>query len=358
MTSKNPTSIQRFLLRMPHVGRQISDTGWQSIEALAARQLNEIQDLYNSDVVSLDGTDYHFTFDFQPCVEYYNDQYKRHKIFEETGDWSVWGYRSNDRADCFIECRVTRSTTEKNYDHTESILRFFIYEIFLVMCIVNPGVFNLDGADLVNVPEQRSVDGRPISYNLNVSANLPENYHYEAIKHPWMRQVDIGIDDARGWIKNAHPRFTMVGENPASRCLMAIINMCQGSSYSGASAAWAFNGLESLLDCRPGENRAALLRRITTILELNAAEAKGLRKVIGDLYDIRSAFVHGGLLTLHPVQDEVLDKRVDEESLRIMKAMDRGITLIISVLRMLVAKGMTWPVFEEKMRDKDTSGIA
>ena len=121
------------------------------------------------------------------------------------------------------------------------------------MCITIPGLFNLEGADLIDVPEKRSVYGSVISHDVTASSTFSENYHYELERHPWLPVFQVDAVQTYAWLQRVLPRFSMLADNPASKAVLALLYLCKGDAYSGAGAAWLFNGLEALFQCGPGE---------------------------------------------------------------------------------------------------------
>jgi hypothetical protein len=66
-----------------------------------------------------------------------------------------------------------------------------------------------------------------------------------------------------------------------------------------------------------------------------------------DLYDLRSAIVHGGYQITHPMHDAGLDKRVMDSFVRETRATDYGYALLISAVQKAIVKGWKYPRFAE-----------
>ena len=115
---------------------------------------------------------------------------------------------------------------------------------------------------------------------------------------------------------------------------------------------WLFYAFESLLQTRVGENFSSLLGRLTSLLGANEQEAKLMKKKLRSLYDIRNGIVHGGLEVSHPIHDESLDKRVDENYLRLSDAADFGYAILLASIQKTIEQGWSYPVFEEKLAGK------
>jgi hypothetical protein len=92
-----------------------------------------------------------------------------------------------------------------------------------------------------------------------------------------------------------------------------------------------------------------MIYRIITLLELDEKQSKILRSKLRTLYDIRSAIVHGGFEVSHPMHNEVLDRRIDENYERISGAAEYAITTLIAAIQNTIGRGWKFPSFVEKL---------
>ena len=67
------SSMHRFLLRLPRMGREISDTNWQEIEPEAVKQIRSLQTLINSELIDFERRRYKLTFDLEPAALHFQN---------------------------------------------------------------------------------------------------------------------------------------------------------------------------------------------------------------------------------------------------------------------------------------------
>src|SRR5665647_703428 len=118
---------------------------------------------------------------------------------------------------------------------------------------------------------------------------------------------------------------------------------------SPIEVVWLFYAFESLLQTRAGENFSSIVRRLCLLLDADEKQAVFVRKKMRDLYDIRSAIVHGGLEITHPMHDEGTDKRAEKSFMQIMRATDYGHAFLIAAIQKTVLKGRKFPMFNETL---------
>jgi len=141
----------------------------------------------------------------------------------------------------------------------------------------------------------------------------------------------------------------MIPETPIAKCLYAIFHMAKGD-VEPTSIIWIFYALESIFNCKAGENFSALHRRICSFFNLTTTDEKRFKTKLRSLYDLRSSLVHGGAEIAHPARNEHIDPRVDGASWKYVEAQDFGCALIIATLQRLIGLGWTNIRFEESMR--------
>lgn len=122
--------------------------------------------------------------------------------------------------------------------------------------------------------------------------------------------------------------------------------MSQGDA-SPATLIWIFYALETLFDTKPGENFRALRDRIGLLLDPGGGHREDLVRGLRTLYDLRSAFVHGGLEILHPIGPNPGDEKGDELYKRVADACEFGFTLIACSIQALINRGWIEAQFQE-----------
>lgn len=216
------------------------------------------------------------------------------------------------------------------------------------MNLWQPGSCDFSGAILKTRPISKNIYGKQIQHKIDLDGHYFESALYEQDVYAWLKFPPVNLEVMLAWFNNACPRFQMIPQNPAAKSIYALQHLSR-SEYGPPSIIWIFYALETLFDCKPGENFKTLNNRIANLLKLSAKEHKVLKTNLRNLYDIRSAFVHGGLEVVHPLRDEGLDKRADNASWRFVPPTDFGVALILRCLNELMIRGWLFPTFEERM---------
>ena len=75
-----------------------------------------------------------------------------------------------------------------------------------------------------------------------------------------------------------------------------------------------------------------------------------VKRKMRDLYNIRSAIVHGGFEITHPMHNEGLDERVQNSFARMANATGYGHAFLISAIQKTIVNGWRFPEFNETIR--------
>lgn len=107
--------------------------------------------------------------------------------------------------------------------------------------------------------------------------------------------------------------------------------------------------MESLLSTKVGENFSGIVRRASALLELDAKQKSYLQKILRRLYDLRSAFVHGGYEVPHPLHREPIDPRLDDDYSELLNLSIEGFSILGALLQALIVKRIPIVAFEERI---------
>lgn len=217
------------------------------------------------------------------------------------------------------------------------------------MNLASPGSCNFHGANLSKIPPDKTWDGSDIKREIDLSGGALEAAYYVKETYDWLELRTIPFDTVSSWIESVSPKFTMIPTNRSSKCLYSLLYIVKSGYFGPTTIVWIFHALETLYDCKPGENFNTLYRRISILLKINEDQKKVLKKRLRELYDVRSAFVHGGLEVAHPMKNEFLDKRADDAAWRHMPLADFGTAVLIKSIQEVIVKQSTGPRFEEHM---------
>jgi len=161
-------------------------------------------------------------------------------------------------------------------------------------------------------------------------------YYFEAAyqRNEWPRVQRIDLAIVCDWFKQVRNGFSQVPNNPIERAVFAMLHVSR-SEGRPEDIVW----FESLFQTRVGENFSALMERICLLLEPNQTEEKHLRKQMRAMYEFRSAFVHGGLSVIHPMHNEVMDRRADDSYGRTVDLSLYALRVLLACLQRYVERG-------------------
>jgi hypothetical protein len=197
---------------------------------------------------------------------------------------------------------TSRNELSKRDWYPEFFVESYLYDLFIALNLALPGA-----ADFFNVTVETLAPRQ--AERLDLSA-----FYFETAfrsRHQWPTLRYINPETVSVWFNRVRTGFGQVPDTPVERALFAMLHVCR-SSGRPEDIVWLFYAFESLLQTRVGENYSALLERVCLLLQPDGAQERLLRKNMRAMYDYRSAFVHGGLKIIHPMHNEVMDKRVEE----------------------------------------------
>ncbi|PST62800.1 hypothetical protein C9E91_10985 [Rhizobium sp. SEMIA4064] len=220
-----------------------------------------------------------------------------------------------------------------------AISEYFLHDFFLIVNLAAPGACNFYGTKIIQ-PEDRFAE------QINLSNVLFESSILDARSDSWPKVGFLNLSEVIVWFYSIRSEMKLLPKNRMERVVFAMLHLCK-AGISPTNVIWIFYGLETLFDTKIGENFRTLVSRIQLLLDLSEAEFKILKKKMRELYDIRSAFVHGGLEVIHPLQNEMLDKSVDEMTSRFIDTADFGFRILLASVQEIIRRGWREPNFRE-----------
>lgn len=224
---------------------------------------------------------------------------------------------------------TSRNKFSKHGWYPEFFVQSYLYDLFIVLNLALPGA-----ADFFNVAVETVGLGHP--ERLDLSAYYFETAFRSRGQWPTLQYIDPRAVSV--WFNRVRTGFDQVPDTPIERAMFAMLHVCR-SSGRPEDIVWLFYAFESLFQTRVGENYSALLERICLLLQPDSTQEKNLRKNMRAMYDFRSSFVHGGLQIIHPMHNEVMDKRVDESYSKIVELSQYGAKLLLACLQRYIQKG-------------------
>ena len=226
-----------------------------------------------------------------------------------------------------------------------SAVESYLHDCFLILNICAPGCCDFYQGALLKNGSLKNGSRTDISLS---------NVHFElallgSFKSAWPKIRTLSLIQVVKWFDTIRVGVGQLPQNPMEKVLFALLHISKLDT-SPMLVIWLFYAFESLLQTKVGENYSSLVRRMIALLELDEKQSKVLRGQFRNLYDIRSAITHGGFEVSHPMHNEVLDKRVDENFERLSDATEYGLTALVAAIQNTIVRGWKYPSFTEEMR--------
>lgn len=233
-------------------------------------------------------------------------------------------------------CSVTIEGTNKLSENAWYPSFFFeshLYDLFFILNLALPGSTNFFKAKVTS-------ENRKFIENMELSSFYFEDAWFISNQGKWPTLKELSVAAVAEWFYQIRPGFNQVPESPIERAFFALLHICRSHGRS-EDIIWLFYAMESLFETRVGENFTALFERICLILEPPEDIRAQLKKELRQMYDYRSAFVHGGLKVIHPHHREVMDKRVDQHYGNIVELSLRWTHILVACLQKMAENGWT-----------------
>ena len=223
----------------------------------------------------------------------------------------------------------------------QNVVTSVIHDTFLIMNIAAPGCCDFYRASLVGGGRGDAI--------ISLS-----NYHFEAalmvhVDNKWPLTRVLNLQDVITWFDAVRSGMAQIPQNSVERALFALLHIAQ-SEASPMSVIWLFYAFESLLQTKIGENFSMIVKRLALLLDADSQQAEVIRRRMRALYDIRSAIVHGGFEVIHPMNNELLDRRADHSFISLLSALDHGYAILLACIQSMIERKWRLARFEESVR--------
>lgn len=338
----------QFRIFTRDVGWEISDEGWREIDADHLCRWKQLQKELSGREYELKGNRYIIEIDFSALIYDLNHRYVLMKRIYDNKDTTAVSEFNQDTMSLPAQVHVIGPPNSFQHYHSKTLLSMVFYQVFLAMNLSAPGSCNLYSTYIINHPVEISGIGTEIREEIGLHGRAFESTLYEADTYPWLKPGTLPLVSTYEWVERAVPAGIVVARDTPAKVLFALLNLTK-SEIGPTSLIWVFYILETLFDCKPGENFTILASRIAILLDLEVPEATVLRKRLRELYDVRSAFVHGGLRVTHPIMDDYFDAEAEENLWRFIPLNDFGVSVIVCALQNIIQRGWRYPLFSEQL---------
>jgi hypothetical protein len=336
-----------FIFTAPSYGRSIADDGWETIEPAHIELWKSATKHLATIEMPVKGDIYTTKIDWSPIQHRHERHYRAMQVLTSNKHRSAEpAYRTARFPRRPSKSRISVITPTNRYVESEHNIAWHVTEcalndVFLIMNVASPGCCDFYRATLSGKFNERD-DQRDISIS---------NIHFEGalltfLDHGWPNIGALDLTQVIPWIRSVRNGTSQVSNNSMERVLFALLHLAH-MERSPLIVIWIFYAFESLLQANVGENFGAIVRRLSLLLGATEKQKKTLRKGMRELYDLRSSIVHGGFQVAHPMHNEILDKRVEENFMRLIEATNFGLAVLVSAVQETVRRGWKSPRFEE-----------
>ncbi|WP_079480600.1 hypothetical protein [Halobacillus salinus] len=224
--------------------------------------------------------------------------------------------------------------------HVYHYLEHILSNLFMAINLSAPGSISFYNNELRKSKEIRFI--------YEYTGELLESAYVESLDLEWPIINKIPLIDTWNWLQSLNSGVAQVAKTQTEKALLSLLTICKGQGFSPTDLIWITLSLESLYETPKAQISKLLLDRISLFLDIPIENKRKHIKMIRDLYDVRSRFVHGELNIVHPNLNDILDERLLEELDIIITNTEVGLCIIISTLQKMIKNNWTSIHFEEK----------
>lgn len=240
---------------------------------------------------------------------------------------------------CMVHIK-NRKKKKLEQEYSRYFIWYFLHEVFLLLNLSSPGSANFYSLKLPSKSKHSKTD-------LKLSTDYFESAWISSLdgKHPKIGHIPL--EKVIKWYGHFQIGFKQIASCRTERALFAILHICS-NDVGVNTLIWIAHALEALYDTKIGRSFNDLFERSTHLLEIPLEKRKSFKKELREFYDLRSAFVHGGLDISHPISEEFRDFD-DKLYERVFLACDFGAIVVISTLQALITHGWSEITYKEEL---------
>jgi hypothetical protein len=235
-----------------------------------------------------------------------------------------------------VECQSTRVVG------TDDVLSY-IQDVFLILNVAAPGSLNL--RDCVLIGREKRLDTR-----LELSSEVFESAWIDSVRSEFPGVHALPLESVVTWFEALDLGARQIAENGVAKALYCLLHLGRDWEFEPTALLWISHALEALYGVPNALSFNFLRDRITLFLDPPVNERKRFAKSLREFYDLRNAFVHGGMSTPRPFASELIDPRLNDFFTTQMDARDFGARLVLASVQQMVARNFKQLQFEERLR--------
>jgi hypothetical protein len=334
--------IHPFTLQLRNVGRDADDE-WEQIEPAHIVFWESEAHLLRTHTYEHDGCSVTVNIDWKPIARRHRQDFAL-LVPLRIGKPPApnWSQKLSRPLRLRANARVEGKNKLSEYPwYSGFFVELAVYETFLKSNLALPGVANFYTLTIHGASVRSPLEPRLSGYSFDF-------WSIESLRGNWPHARRIPLQQVVDWYSALRIGPKQRADSGIERAIFAVYHLCRLDSQID-SILWLFHGIEALLSTRIGENLSGIVRRVSMLLDLNPKQRAHLNKKLRELYDLRSAFVHGGYEVPHPMRSEVVDRRLDDDYAKLVNANHFGFALLCSVLQVLAEKNIIELAFEERL---------
>lgn len=233
---------------------------------------------------------------------------------------------------------IDENDAVKAFD-ARQLVELFFHEAFIVSNLAVPGSFG-----------QTQIVIKHLEYGsvtLLLDSSLFEDAWITATRHAWPHVEVLPIFSVIEWYDSLNLGTQQVATSRVAKALFSLLHVAAMDRTEPTAVVWLAQALEALFDVPSALSHKFLSARVLALLG-SPRTTKWFKSQIRQFYEARNAFAHGGAPVIHPMYDDGLDPRVDEECAKWMDPSDFAASIVVSALQAHVKNRSAEIAWEER----------
>jgi len=317
------------------IGRTDSHDKWALIDNNDLNLWLKAEGILREATYLHDGVEARVNTDLSKITDWYKKHQSVNKMFQEAlerGEKNLGKFLMPSIADEIVlssEISLMGKNDISSYGwYPRFFVEKYIYDVFFIMNMSVPG-----SCEFLNL----KIRDKDISTSerFYLSAYNFEEGYYNFLDKRKAAPIELPIETVACWYNELGIGVKQKADSNIEKAIFSLLHICK-SDMDVTSIIWIFHALEAIYGTKVGESFTNLINRMSVLLELDKKNQKVVKKHLRELYDYRSSFVHGGYQVHHPMRQDVIDRRLDDDYSRIYGLGQIGFNLVVASIQRLI----------------------
>ncbi len=324
----------KIKLDLGRIGRSSDNDNWALIDKNDLDVWIRAEQLIQDAKYFHDGVEAKVHVDISKIIGWYKKHQKINKKFNEAlknREVDAWKLipTNNEAIVLTAELLLTGENDVSSYAwYPQFFIEKYIYDVFFIMNMAVPG-----SCEFLNLRFKDKNDKDSERFYLS-SYSFEEGYS-DLLDNKKIAPIELPIQTVFSWYSELSIGTKQKAGSDIEKAIFSLLHLCK-TDMDITSIIWIFHALEAIYRTKVGEGFTNLINRMTILLELNGKAQKEVKKHLRELYDYRSSFVHGGYKVHHPIRNEVIDKRLNDDYSRMYELGQIGFNLVVVSIQQLI----------------------